>query len=126
MNKKTKNAIKDLENLALLEAIDRSKLRYFKGMMDWKYEFMMELNIDVNGRIKGIYKYRKSTSNLSLEGLLTEERFELTEKDRYGKITGRFTGQFTKRTSAQGRWISPDGKRTLYFDMKSANSYLFD
>ena len=117
---------KELEEQSKKAAIDRSTVRYFKGELGgWKYSIRMELKIEGNGKITGQYKYQKGGSSLKLEGQLTEERFEIVEKNEKGKITGRFKGRFINRTTAKGRWFSPDGKTDHYLDMEPTETYSF-
>ena len=79
-------------------------------------------------RVTGWYEYQSIKRPIRLWGNLEDGRLTLEEgtpgtPDREPVVTGRFDGSWTREKStrsaaSQGTWSSPDGARTLPFDLR--------
>jgi hypothetical protein len=74
--------------------------------------------------LTGEYFYLKNQRQvpLKLSGkIYRDNNFILVERDQTGKKTGEFRGKWSEeneRLSLEGEWISPTGKKKLYFSAK--------
>ncbi len=89
--------------------------------------FWLKTNAD--NSVSGFYRYDTSKQNLNLVGKLdpNTNAVELRETDVSGKVTGQFYLVKSTAGDLSGKWISPDGKKSI--DVYMANSnwiYLSD
>jgi hypothetical protein len=70
-------------------------------------------------RVSGSYAYVKYEKKISLRGTCESGSLALEESDAAGKPAGSFRGNFTKPQIVEGTWSTPDGKKTLPFQLQA-------
>jgi hypothetical protein len=84
-----------------------------------------DLSISMNltfqkDRLSGSYAYVKYEKKIPLTGTCTGGSLTLQESDASGKPTGTFRGSFTTPQAVEGTWSTPDGKKSLPFNLVAA------
>ncbi|MHB8402550.1 MAG: RsiV family protein [Bacteroidia bacterium] len=94
-----------------------------KGNIGDKLSITMDIikrrdTTDKTQSIIGSYYYDNIGMPLEIAGKINDAgKFELTEKDNKGDITGTFKGEFTSQSEIKGVWIHPKTKREIPFSL---------
>ena len=115
----------------------------FHGVIDDKYPILIKLEAPTKLAINGSYQYKKIGKDLTLKGNFTSDKdligartFQLKEFDSSGRITGTFSGNWSKdlmvnRVVLSGDWINPKTNKKLPFvameqkDIERNKPYIF-
>jgi len=101
----------------------------FEGYIQSQKKLDINLNFLVllDSTMVGSYYYKPKSGSLKLVGhLMTDNKFELVERDSKERITGYFKGQLSNNNeTAEGKWISGDKSKEHSFFIKQihGNSY---
>ncbi len=97
-------------------------IQHYEGAIADKYPISMRLVNWGNGSLVGEYSYKKVGKSITLYGDFKENNvFEMSEYAG-DQMTGKFSGQFANKSLIKGTWSSPDGKKSLSFEVKATTT----
>jgi len=105
-----------------LTLAEKSFKHDYAGFIGGKLRIRAHLELD-NLKLSGIYRYARSTSNLSIAGMSDARGSFMARESSGEKETGRIDAWFLTPTFIIGRWSSPDGARTLPLVLRASDAY---